>query len=585
MKLHIGTLDGTGRQGGGGLQWPLDAVTETFGIFGQRGSGKSTTAKVIVEELTKAGQQCVIIDPLGVWWGLKAAADGKEVGFPFTIIGGAHADVPINERAGSLIADLVIETPAPLVIDLSGMRKAEGRRFMAAFLDQLWHRANGSKTIHVVVDECDLYAPQRPIKGAEALLGSMEDLVRRGRNRGLGSTMISQRPASVHTDIRSQVSVLVAHRLTGVHDRNALDDWVEAHGTRERRAEMMATLASLATGTAWMWSPSFLDLFAVVHVRRPITFDSMATPKPGEKRIEPKVLAQADIADLTAKMGDIVAEAEANDPKALKARIRSMEAEIGKLTNSTEVQIVTEVVEVEVEVIPQAILNAWTALIDGLDGVLAGFGQALAGVAAARQTARAAKPTPSVRPSKPTGTARPTARQPGAPPRPSGAAEPESSQNHMSNIDLPKAEKTLLNILAQFPAGRNRKQLSFLSGYSYRASSYRGAMAGLRARGYVNTGEPIMATDAGIAAIDVEPLPSGPALLEHWRGELPKASVVLLDLILTAWPDELTKEELGELSGYSPVASSFRGGMATLRKMELVDGFAVHPDFAEAIEL
>lgn len=585
MKLHIGTLDGTGRQGGSGLQWPLDAVTETFGIFGQRGSGKTTTARVFVEELTKAGQQCVIVDPLGVWWGLKAAANGVDVGFPFTIIGGLHADVPVNDRAGSLIADLVIETTAPLVIDLSGMRKAEGRRFMTAFIDQLWHRATGAKTIHVVVDECDLYIPQRPIKGAETLVGGMEDLVRRGRNRGLGSTMISQRPASVHTDIRSQVSVLIAHRLVGAHDRGALDDWVEAHGTKERRAQMMATLASLDTGEAWMWSPSFLDLFAVVQVRRPITFDSSATPKAGEKRIEPKHLAKADIAALTAKMGSIIEEAEQNDPKALKARIRNMEAEIGKLTNSTEVQIVTETVEVEVEVIPQAILNAWTALIDGLDGVLAGFGQALAGVAAARSTARVERPKPSPAPSRPPAAARSTARQPGASPRQPGAPEPESSQKHMSNIELPKAEKTLLNILAQFPAGRNRKQLSFLSGYSYRASSYRGAMAGLRARGYVNTGEPIMATEAGIAAIDVEALPSGPALLEHWRNELPKASVVLLDLILGAWPGELTKDELGDKSGYSPGASSFRGGMATLRKMDLVEGFAVHPDFAEAIEL
>lgn len=97
---------------GTGMQWPVDAVTQTTVIVGIKGSGKTTTARVVVEELTAAKQQCVVLDPTGVWWGLKSSADGLKPGRPFTVLGGDHADGPLTADAGKLIADLAIDTPA-----------------------------------------------------------------------------------------------------------------------------------------------------------------------------------------------------------------------------------------------------------------------------------------------------------------------------------------------------------------------------------------------------------------------------------------------------------------------------------------
>src|SRR5690606_32319041 len=121
--------------------------------------------------------------------------------------------------------------------DLSHMRKAEARRFVLAFVEQLYHR--NREAMMLVVDEADLFAPQRAVKGAERLQGAMEDLVRRGRVRGIGCCLITQRPASLHKDALSQCSVLVAHRLVGAHDRKAVDQWIEAQGDRERSEQMM----------------------------------------------------------------------------------------------------------------------------------------------------------------------------------------------------------------------------------------------------------------------------------------------------------------------------------------------------------
>ena len=56
---------------------PAEAVTQTFAILAKRGVGKTYTASVLVEELLKAGLHAVVVDPIGVWWGLRASADGK----------------------------------------------------------------------------------------------------------------------------------------------------------------------------------------------------------------------------------------------------------------------------------------------------------------------------------------------------------------------------------------------------------------------------------------------------------------------------------------------------------------------------
>ena len=64
------------------LALPIQAVTKTFAILAIRGSGKTYTGAVLAEGLLEAGQHVVVFDPVGVWWGLRASADGKGPGLP-----------------------------------------------------------------------------------------------------------------------------------------------------------------------------------------------------------------------------------------------------------------------------------------------------------------------------------------------------------------------------------------------------------------------------------------------------------------------------------------------------------------------
>src|SRR5262245_12947272 len=105
------------------LKLPLETVTQTFAILAKRGVGKTHTAVVMTEEILKAGQQAVVCDPIGVWWGLRSSKDGKSAGLPIVILGGDHADVPLNLAGGQVIADLVIDERLSAILDLSCFRK------------------------------------------------------------------------------------------------------------------------------------------------------------------------------------------------------------------------------------------------------------------------------------------------------------------------------------------------------------------------------------------------------------------------------------------------------------------------------
>ncbi|MBN1253962.1 MAG: DUF853 family protein [Deltaproteobacteria bacterium] len=316
MKLHISK----------DIDLPIEAITQTFGILGKRGSGKTTTASVFAEELLKNNLPLVIVDPTGAWWGLRSSKDGKSDGFSITILGGDHGDVPLEETGGKVIADLVAEEAPPLVLDLSTLSKNAMRRFMTDFAEELYKKNRNA--ISVILDEADMFAPQRIHKGGERLFGAVDEIVRRGRIRGLGVVMVSQRSAAINKDILSQCEVLIAHRANHPRDIEPVLEWMRVHTTSEQIKTVHGSIASLADGEAWVMSPEWLDFFGKVQIRDRKTFNSSATPKAGERRISPRHLAEVDLALLQERMAATIERAKENDPTILKRRIRELEHQL-----------------------------------------------------------------------------------------------------------------------------------------------------------------------------------------------------------------------------------------------------------------
>jgi hypothetical protein len=524
------------------LTLPLDAVTQTFAILAKRGVGKTHTGSVMAEEMLKVGQPIVVYDPTGAWWGLKSSADGKRPGYPVVIFGGEHADVPLEESAGATIASVIVEKRIPAILDCGLMRKGSRIRFMTDFCETLYHK--NREALHFFVDEAQTIAPQnlKAMPEAARLLGAMEDIVLQGRRRGLGMTIISPRPAVVNTNLRSACEVIIAMQIVAPHDRKAIQEWVDLHGDDADRAkEMMESLSSLKRGEAWVWSPSWLEIFQRVKFRVRETFDSSATPTVGQTIVTPKQVAEIDLDALGAEIKQTVQRVKENDPKELKRRIAELE-KAAKAPAPTakpervEVPVVTEAQVKRVETIIERLEAQGTKHIEAGEKLYAEAKEFRASLA------KAVVPLASVRqpmmPRQQTTRPPPTVRR---------EVKPRESSGDGS---LPKGERAVLIAAAQYEDGVDREQLSILTGY--KRSSRDTYLQRLRERGFIDQrGDTLTATAEGVAALgDFEPLPTGDELRAYWLARLPEGERRVLEVLIERHPDPVPREVIDEETGY-----------------------------------
>lgn len=541
------------------LKLPLEAVTQTFGILGKRGGGKTYTAKVIAEEMIRAGAHVACIDPIGNWWGLRVGRDGKSPGLPITVFGGDYGDVPLEatEKAGEFVARLIVEEKLSLVLDLSRFRKHEQMSFMIGWAETLY-RLN-REALHLFIDEADAWAPQRTIGNlAPRMLGAMEDLVRRGRARGLGITMITQRSASINKDLLTQIEVLIAKRTIAPQDRNAIEAWIEVHGTPHQQKTLMESLPSLPTEGAWFWSPGWLDIFKRVSVRKLETYDSSATPEVGKRQIQPRKLAQVDLEKLRERMASTIEKAKAEDPKQLQRQVRDLKTQVAKLESRK-----ATAAPLDSKAIERARAQGAGIASKKLAGILRVFTQRV------RRTANElfdALPAEAdwVDTFHQVTTEEPRSTIVEQPLRKIAAGD----NGEFSKL-LGKGELKILTAIAQHDLGVTKEQLTVLTGY--KRSSRDTYLQRLISRSLIQLGPTIRATTEGVAALGTgfEPLPTGSALREYWLGRLSRGERKILQILVQEYPDSVKRENLDAQIDYQ--RSSRDTYLQRLRSRQLVE--------------
>ena len=568
------------------FELPLDAITETFAFLAKKGGGKTYAASVFVEEVVKAGHPAVVIDPLGVWWGLRSSATGKRAGLPVVIFGGDHADLPLAETQGRFIAEAVVEGRFPAILDLSLLTKSAARRFNADFLEALYQR--NRDPLLLVVDEADLLAPQRTMPDTARVLGAMEDVVRRGRARGLGCVMITQRPAVLNKDVLSQASVLVALRMSGTHDVAAIDEWIRLHADEADARELKRSLPSLPIGTAWIWSPGWVGVLRQVKIRRRETFDSSRTPKVGEARIVPPRLADIDLPGLGARLEQAREEAEQHDPVALRRKVAALEKQLAARDQApARIERIEVPVEVRVPVVTaedRALLEKLVAQVDlagaALDSVRAQLAeisgrliQAASGVPATPTAAKSTQSTVSLRPDAT------TTPQDVAPPRaaaPRSSDLPPATDVATSDVQLKVGARRIVETMARhYPQWLTKAQIGALTSFRTSGGTFTTYWSAIRRARLVtdrNGGKEFQVTEAGLAYAGVDPgNPLTTAeILELWNSTLKAGARTMLDLIIEAWPEGLTREQIANLTGKAMTGGTFNTYLGVLVRNQLV---------------
>ncbi|MCW5697309.1 MAG: ATP-binding protein [Bauldia sp.] len=555
---------------------PDAALDDRLGFVGTAGSGKTYGAGAALERVLSKGNRCIVIDPLGVWYGLRLLSDGTTPSpFEVVIFGGRHGDLTINEHAGAIIGETVAGMKESAILDLSQLgTKAAERRFMLAFLTALYRAQRARPNpLHLVFDEADMWAPQvirdRDQDPAK-LLGMMETIVRRGRVAGFIPWLITQRPAVVNKDVLSQVDGLIAFKLTASQDRKALGDWIEGQADREQGKAILASLPAMDRGRAVVWVPG-RGVLSTEQFPVKATFDSSRTPARGEK-VKAALLKALDLGALKDRLATVEAEAKANDPRVLKAEIARLTRELKAAQNIPKnIPDPAALAEAEERGYQRGhedgadkTLRAVAALASDLADALAraesaagdarrllssfsGFTVAMADDVASRHRPTVARSAPQPKP------------KPASIPQPTG--------------DLTGPQMKVIEALA-FWSGLGfdrptRIQVGVVAGYSPTSGGFGNLLGQLRTAGHIDypASGLVSLTDTGRASA---PEAGGTSVVDRAMSILSGPQQRVLRAVLDARGD-ITREALGDATGYSPTSGGFGNLLGSLRTLGLID--------------
>jgi hypothetical protein len=524
-----------------GLSLPRDAVTQKFAFLGRSSSGKTYAAKRLVESLLHSGAQVVVIDPVGIWHGLRAG----EKFYDIPVLGGLHGDLPISGTSGGVVARIVCERATSVVIDVSQMHDAERTRFATAFAQAFFALKKAAPSaVHLVLEEAQELLPQNPQPGEQLMLHELQRIAKIGRNFGIGLTLISQRPQEVSKKALNQSECVLAFQMTGPQERKALEYWLSDRGIEEKNLGKL--LPTLAVGHPLIWSPSWLKVNRVVEILPIGTSDTGKTPEVGAAATSAK-LRPIDVEALRAELAVAIEQAEDNDPKVLKDRIYALEQQLrsgggAAVFDKKGFRAQTDALVV----LQQDALDRFKESLDkqglGLK-VLESTAKQMNALLAwgESQTSLTSAPAPA-------GGSHQTARS-ARHPEPAGGKVRQTTRQ----LDAPRDQVGSLavgesNVLAVLAAtgskGCTKAQVALQTGY--RKASVRSYVGRLISHGYAAQREgTVWATDSGKALVpSVKPLPKGDKLVKHLIATLPAGESKTLQAVYGAHPHEISKEQI-----------------------------------------
>ena len=304
-------------------------VGRSIAVLGITGSGKTNTAAVLIEELLSNDLPLTIVDIEGEYWGLKER-------FEILVAGRSeHAELIIGPENAGKLADISFNRNISVILDLSDFTQEESYEFLLEYFKSLWTASSANKhPYQIVLEEAHEFVPQNTNTPLKQVLTR---IALRGRKRGLGIILMSQRSAKVEKDVLTQASLLFLHKVVHPTDLKVYKDLIPLP-----TSQVEDMVRRLQSGEAIV---IYNHEARVIHLRLRYTFHVGSTPtwihesQPKLRKIDAKMLKELQALNSESSERDAKENEQlklARKVKELEEAIALKDAEIQSLQNQVD---------------------------------------------------------------------------------------------------------------------------------------------------------------------------------------------------------------------------------------------------------
>jgi hypothetical protein len=575
-------------------------------IQASSGGGKSYALRRILEQTANHVQQ-VILDIEDEFTTLREK-------FDYVICAPQGADAIATPQTATILARRLRETRASAIIGMYEMKMPDRKKFVRLFLEEfveapksMWHPCL------VVVDEAHHFCPERD--EAESM-SAVNDLITRGRKRGLCGLLATQRLSKLSKDSAAELhNKLIGLAVLDTDVKRAADD------LGMTMKESMPLLRALEPGEFFCFGPALVRTVTKIKVGPVVT----THPEAGAGKILAPPPPSAKIKTLLAKLTDLPKEAEqeARTLSDFKAENTRLKRELTTVQRQTDPAVIERAVKQErqkIEDWSKASNLKLQRQFDRLKAIVEEAMQFIVKITADETLLKEGVDTETMEKAmkkavdeirKQVGARFESQRRllenyrrqgtklfkemegflDGArvpidvsvskqepivakvmPHMPTARRRTESGDGE---INLTPMDRAILTVLAQFEEGSRARKLVLLAGYTLNGST-RNSFSKLRSAGYILGGntETMHISEEGINALgQYDPLPiEGDGLRSYWLNHsmlTPMDKSILRTLI--NHPDGFEAEPLCVEAGYT-LNGSTRNSFSKLRTAGLIVG-------------
>jgi hypothetical protein len=549
---------------GPGLTCDLEELTiSRLLIQANSGGGKSWALRRLLEQ-TFGHIQHLVIDRDGEFVSLREK-------FDYVLAAKQGGDTAAHPRTAKLLARRLLELNASAILDISELDARERITFVRYFLEALvdapkalWHPAL------IVVDEVEAFCPQ---KGDCESRDAVKGLMLLGRKRGFCGVLATKRLAALDKDAAYECNNKLIGRCLEADAKRAADElgFPGREGWQQFRKLRPGEFRSFGPALIEAQDEPVSVMVGGVQTTHPDARHRFvaATPPP----------ASAKVRALLPKLADLPAEAEA-ERKSMDDLKRDLATTRRELTLAKKEQappdealierrVSVAVTQKEREL--RAGQQATEQRVTTLERVIGQTATELSGIAERlSKSTNGTMPKPAQKPLDAARTFAPVSIEHHVSPR-----ERPPTQEPSGDLGSLRsgAVRILRELAVRYPLFWTKAQVGTLTGFTPSGGTFGTYMRDLKRAGFIEiSGKDVRVTDAGLDAVGEIPMAptTNAEAMEIWSDKLRSGCYKLLEAIVDAGHEGISREELAEQTSFTMTGGTFGTYVGDLRRNGLV---------------